>query len=479
MRLPKRASVIMFRKLTLFLYLIPVLLLFSGCEINKLKSAEELFNAKRFAAAIVELDDLVESGNNGAIVTRAELLRSQSYFALGEAAVSKSNWVLAERFYKLANSDEANLKLGDLYMQLGMDAFKNGDPELGKQYLDSIIREAPLSPLVPEILYRRIGYFIDVVNNQDAAWQDYMKLYDNFPNSPYEIQARNYVTKFIPSKLEYAKVLAKQEYYTDALNLLFELSKYPLVDNDKLNLQISEVYQNQAEKFIEAQDYVEADRLFRIAMQYYPAKKEQITRRLEAITSLYVRQGNSLLEAGDYANALIYYRKTFDIIPDYQPALDAINKLLTIQENKKKAADLYTEGEKLEAVGKHGEAVRVYNNAYSLDPKPEYKQKAAQMQNLIDAKSNPTAFAQKIIDDYRGGLLNSRIRSKKLELLKKHKAAEIRDSGWKILLSTGQFKYEARYDLLTPTETYLYVWQINLRDKSIVPLNKLSEALLK
>lgn len=479
MSLPGRALVIMCKKLPLILYLIPVLLLVNGCEINKLKSAEELYNANRYAAAIVELDDLVESANNGAIVTRAELLRSQSYFSLGEAALAKSNWILAERFFKLANSEEANLKLGELYKQLGSDAFKNGDPDLGKRYLDSIIREAPESPLIPEILYRRIGYFIDVASDQEAAWRDYMKLFDDYPNSPYEIQARSYVAKFIPAKLEYAKVLSGQEYYTDALNLLFELSKYPLVDIAKLNLQISEVYQSQAEKYIEAQDYVEADRLFRIAMQYYPEKKAQITRRLEAITSLYVSKGNSLLEAGDYANALVHYRKTFDIIPDYQPALDAINRLLTIQDNIRKATELYAEGEKLEATGKHGDAVKAYNNAYSLDPKPEYKQKATQMQNLIDAKTNPTAFAKKIIDDYRGGLLNSRIRSKKQELLKKHKANEIRDSGWKILLSTGQFKYEARYDLLTPTETYLYVWQINLRDKSIVPLNKLSEALLK
>jgi len=76
-------------------------------------------------------------------------------------------------------------------------------------------------------------------------------------------------------------------------------------------------------------------------------------------------------------------------------------------------------------------------------------------------------------------LLNTRIRQQKNELAKRNKEGEIRDSGWKILLSTGQFKYEARYDLLTPTETFLYIWQINLRDRSVIPLNKLSEALLK
>ncbi|MCK9310527.1 MAG: hypothetical protein PHY48_07385 [Candidatus Cloacimonetes bacterium] len=455
------------------------LLFVSGCEINRLKSAEELYAGKRYAAAIVELDDLIVSGNNGAIVTRAELLRSDSYSALGEAALQRKNWALAERFYKLANSSEANLRLAEIYIDLGATAFKNGDSAAGKAYLDAIIREAPESPLIPEIRYRRISYFMEIANDQEAAWRDYMELYDDYPNNSYEIQARSYILKFIPNKMEYAELLASKEYYSDALNLLFEISKYPIVEVNKLNLQISDVYENHAETFIDDQDYVEADRLFRIAIQYCPEKKAQIYHRLEAITSLYVSKGNSLLEAGDYANALVHYRKTFDIIPDYQPALDAINRLLVIQDNIRKAVEIAAEGDKFEATGRNNDAVKAFNQAYELNPKPEYRQKAIQMQNLIDATNNPTAFAKKIIDEYRGGLLNIRIRNKKQELLRLHKASEISDSGWKILLSTGQYKYEARYDLLTPSGTFLYVWQINLRDKSIVPLNRLSEALLK
>jgi hypothetical protein len=71
------------------------------------------------------------------------------------------------------------------------------------------------------------------------------------------------------------------------------------------------------------------------------------------------------------------------------------------------------------------------------------------------------------------------VAAKKAELLRRHKASDIRDSGWKLLLSSGQYRYEARYDLLTPNETFLYIWQINLRDRSVIPLNKLSEALME
>lgn len=461
------------------LLLLASILVFSGCEINRLKSAEDLYKNKRYAAAITELDDLIESANNGAIATRAEIIRSNSYFSLAEAAAERKNWPLAIRFFKLANSDAANLRLAEIYRDLGAVAFREGDVDAGKGYLDAIIREAPESPLFPEVLYRRIGFYMELEKDNDAAWIDYMRLFDQFPNNPFEIQARNYVLQFIPGKLEYARVLETQGYYSDALNVLFELSKYPVVDLGKLNQQISDVYEKQAEEFIIDQDYVEAHRLFQISMQYYPAKRTKILGRLEAMAALYVSKGNSLLDAGDYSDALVHYQKSFDIVQDFQPALDAIDRLFTIQENKRKAVLAYAEGEKMEAAGRYADALNEFNTAYNLDNKPEYRQRAVQIQNLVEATKNPAAVARKILDDYRGGILNTRIRQKKSELLRRYKESEIKDSGWKILLSTGQYKYEARYDLLTPKETYLYVWQINLRDRSVIPLNKLSEALDK
>lgn len=466
-------------KVKYMLLLMLLILSLGGCEMGRLKNAESQYREKRYAAAIEELDELITSAENGAIATRAELLRSASYAELAEAAVARNNWPLAIRFYKLANSHESILRLAELYMRLAQEAVDKGNQELAKSYWDSIIREAPQSPLIPEVLYKRVDYFMNTIRDINAAWTDYMRLYDEFPNNPFEIQSRSMITAIIPGKLEYAALLNEQKYYADALNLLFEIAKYPVADGDQLNRQIAEVYQNQAEDFIVDQNYSEADRMFRIAIQYDASKQAIIRERLESIASLYVSQGNNLLEAGDYENALIYYRKTFEIIPDYQPALDAINRLFTIQENIKTAEMLYIEGEQLEAAGKYAEALARYNQANNLHHKSEYHNKATQMQNLIEAAKNPAGYARKIIDQYRGGLLNIRLRNQKQELLKRYKASEIKDSGWQILLSTGQFKYEARYDILTPNETYFYLWQINLRDGSIIPLNKLSEALLK
>ncbi|MEN6444805.1 MAG: hypothetical protein ABFC98_02020, partial [Candidatus Cloacimonas sp.] len=373
----------------------------------------------------------------------------------------------------------ANLRLAEVYLSLALEASKSNNMELSKIYLDTLIREVPESPLLPEVLYRRIIYFVDVKADNESAWNDYMRLYDNYQNNSYEILARNYIIRFIPGKLEYAAILNQQGYYADALKELFELSKYPVVDMEILNKNISDVYEKQAEELINEQDYVEADRLFRIALQYYPQKKASITNRLESITNLFIQKGNSLLEAGDFEGALAHYRKTFDIIPDYPPAVEAIKRLNTIQANIKKAGELFAQAERLEATGKLNEALQTYNSAYALDAKPEYKQKASIIQNMLEANKNPATFARRILNEYRGGILNTRIQNKKKELLTRYKENEIQDSGWKLMLSTGQYKYEARYDLLTPNETYLYVWQINLRDRSIIPLNKLSEALMQ
>jgi tetratricopeptide (TPR) repeat protein len=98
-------------------FLITCLLLLSACEINRLRSAEDLYNKKRYAAAIQELDNLIKSANNGAIATRAEITRSNSYSALAEAAAERGNWPLAIRFFKLANSDTANLRLAEIYRE--------------------------------------------------------------------------------------------------------------------------------------------------------------------------------------------------------------------------------------------------------------------------------------------------------------------------------------------------------------------------
>lgn len=456
-----------------------LIMMLSGCEINRLRSAEELYRSQRYAGAIEELDTLIRIAQNGAIATRAELIRSNSYLELGKTAVERDNRPLAIRFLKLANSEAADLELGALYFRMAEEADDAGNRTLAQKYLEDILREIPDSPLVPQVVLRRMSIYMSEYQDRNSTWEDYKYLYDNFPNNAYEIQARYIVMQFIDSRIAYAMLLRDQEYYDDALKELFELSRYPVVDGKQINSLISDVYQAQAEEFIDAQDYMEADRLYRIAVQYDPSKEEMITKRLESITDLYIQKGDSLLQERDFAGAMLHYNKTFQIIPDYAPALAAIARLQKLQEDIRQAEIIFAQGEKAEAAQKYSEALGLYNQAIALDPKPEYRSHAGIMQNMVEAQRDPVGFARRILADYRNGLIPARVATKREEVLRTHNLNEVRDSGWKFLLSTGQYKYEARYDLLTPTQTFLYVWQINLRDRSLIPLNKLSEALMK
>ncbi len=466
------------KSLGLLLFLM-LLLALGACEINKLRSAEDHYDNQRYAAAIQELDDYIQNGRNGALVTRSEILRGQCYYELGLLALQRENYDLAIKFLKLSNSDDADQALGRIYRDLADKALQQGNEQLSLDLVNAILREIPLSELTSEMLSRRISFHLDTFIDHESAWQDYMDLYDSYPNNVNEVAARKQILRIIPAKVEYARRLYETGYYSDGLRILFELGKYPVVDNTANNKMIAEAYIGQAESYLKGQNYLEADRFFRIAVQYDPDKKIQVDRRLEQVASLFINRGDELVAQRDFQNALIHYQKTYDIIPDYALANQAIARMNTIRENVARAQEIQNQAEKTELSGNYSEALNLYRQAGNLDSRADLSTKISQMQNLISAQADPEKFARRIINEYRGGVLNIRIQRQKQELLRAYNPNEIRDSGWKIMTSSGQFKYEARYDLITPTISYYYVWQVNLRDRIITPLNKLSEKLME
>lgn len=450
-----------------------------ACEINKYKSAEDHYNNRRYAAAIEELDIYIKNGNNGALVTRSEILSSQCYYELGLLALQRENYDLAIKFFKLSNSEESDQALGRIYKNMADKALEQGKARLSLDLVNTIMREMPKSELMAEMLSRRIGFLLDTFIDHEGAWQDYMDLYDAHPNNVYEVAARKQIQRIIPAKIDYARKLYNSGYYSDGLRILFELGKYPVVDSGQNNQMIAEGYIGQAESYLKGENYLDADRFFRIAMQYDPAKKAQVTRRLEQVASLFIKRGDELVAQRDYDNALLHYQKTFDIIPDYALANQAISRMNTIRENVARAREIQIQAERAELSGKYAEALNLYRQAKSLDNREELGTKMVYMQNLIAAQDNPTRFAQRIVEEYRGGILVMRIQRHKQELLRAYNATEIRDRGWSVRILSGQFKYEVRYDLMTPNISYYYVWQVNLRDKTIKPLNTLTEKLME
>jgi hypothetical protein len=466
-----------------FILIIPAIIILSvlltSCEQNRFREAELLYSQHRYAAAIEQLDSYIKTGNNGALVTRAELVRASCYYELGLAAVNKENWALAIRLLKLANTEQADLELAKVYRTLALSSYEDGDIAKTMSYLNLIIDEIFVSDLVPEILLMRIKIFLDNQADKSSAWNDYMLLYDRYPDNPYEILARPFVNRFISLNIDEAVTLAIQKQYDQAFELLFTIRRYPVGDQDRIDLEISNIYQEQAEIQVQEKNYFEANRLFLKVVQYYPSKKATIDKRLNDIAYLYIDKGNDFLRIRDFENAMLYYQKTFEIIPDFELAKNAISNLQTIRLNIKRALDLANDALRLETSKNFAEAQRLYRQAYQLDRLDEYNDRSITMGNLIEADKDPLEFTRSIILGFNNGILSRRIQAQKQELLKKYTNDEIHESGWKVLLSTGQYKYEARYDLLTPAENIYYVWQINLRDRTVIPLNKNSEKIMQ
>ncbi len=456
-----------------------ILLLSSACEYNRFNQGEALYQQRKYAAAIEILDNYIDNSRNGAIMTKAELTRSASYYELGLLAMNKENWQLAIRLFKLANSETADKDLAVIYNLLADQAILANDYPLATQYLNLLIEEVPISDLVPLALQKRIKIHLDINNEKEKAWQDYMTMYGKYPDNTYEILTRPLIARFINSMINDAVIVATRGDYRTALNQLFKIGQYPVADSNLVNLEVANIYLEQAELNVQEQKYPEAHRFFRIAIQYYPQKKEFVDKRLTEIAKLYIKKGDDYLAVRDFENALNYYEKSFEIISDFSEAKTAIAKMNVFKANIERAADIAAEAQKLESAKNFPDAQRLYQQAYQIDNLPKYQESAFIMANLIEAEKGPVPFARKIINEYQDGMLKKRISQKKEELLKAYKQNEIKDSGWKILLSPGQYKYEARYDLITPGDSYFYVWQVNIRDKSVIPLNKISEKLMQ
>ena len=100
------------------------------------------------------------------------------------------------------------------------------------------------------------------------------------------------------------------------------------------------------------------------------------------------------------------------------------------------------------------------------------------MSNLIQAERNPKAFAEKIVKDFKKGIIPAGVNAVESSLVAQY-GDQVSTSGWKVYYAIGEFKYEVRFDLLSPGENYYYAWRVNLKTRQITSLNKISEDMMK
>ncbi|MDP8232812.1 MAG: hypothetical protein P9L91_09125 [Candidatus Zophobacter franzmannii] len=461
------------------LYLILFILLTTACERNKLATAESIYKRRKFISAINLYDNFLKFAQNGAYKTEAQLSRSDSYYELTKLAVEKENYILAERLSVLANSKKADKLLAEAYYRLAEDQFNNSNIDEGWNYFRKIVEFIPTSVYVPEILFRRIKYDLEIAQDYSAALPNYMELYQHFPDNQFELSARKMLDKFTLSIVADAYALRDSTTADRALEFLFEIEQYPIGKHKDIYITISHLYEEKADLDIRFEKYGEARNEFQLAIKYHLDGTDRINEKIENYAEDFISRGDEMVGYRKFNNAISLYKMAYEIIPDYVPATIKINEVIDNIDAVKQAQVLVEKGNIFENSREFSKALPLYEEAYGLDPLSEYRDRIYFTKNMISAEKNPIEFVSKIILDYQNGLMDKRI-NKKIEYLQtQYEDEDVQGSDWKIMRSTGRFKYEVRYDIFTPNRDFFYVWQVNVKDKSIKPLNKLSEELME
>ncbi len=457
--------------------IIAVALVITGCTSNY-SIAQSLQARSKYAAAIERYDDFIAVAKNGAKRTEAELARSECYYQLGIKSYNTDKWKLAIRFFFLANSDKADEVMDNCYFSLAQAAYERKEFDITLAYYTMIVDNLPGSELIPEILFNRIQIFMDLRNDDVSAWENYEILFQRFPDSDYMAAAQPYIDRFMDRYIDEAVELQYSEDYRHALERLFYLERYPSSFKDRIYLELSDLYMKLAEKQVEEGEYVKAEETYHFVVEFDPTKKDMVDARLIDICSKFTEKGDELLRERRIDEAIAIYGRCFNIIADYEPAAIAISEANILKQNIIQANRLSLEGQEAEKKEEWATALQFYRRAYKLDALNAYKDKAFLMSNMIEIEKDPVAFARRIINNYRSGRIIRAVSQLEQELLMQY-GDLLSSTGWRYILSVGEAKYEVLYDITTPDKSYFLGWLVNLKDRSVSPLNKTSDELLE
>ncbi len=451
-------------------------LVVTGCSSNY-SIAQSLQARSKYAAAIERYDDYIAVAKNGAKSTEAELARSECYYQLGMKSYNTDKWKLAIRFFFLANSDKADEVMDNCYFNLAQAAYDRKEFDITLAYYSMIVDNLPNSELIPEILYNRIQIFMDLRNDDVSAWQNYETLNQRFPDSDFIATAQPFIDRFMDRYIDQAVELQYSEGYRSALERLFYLERYPSSFKDRIYLELSGLYWKLAEKLVEEGEFVQAEETYHFVVEFDPTKKEMVDTRLKEVCSNFVVQGDQLLAERRIDEAIVIYGRCFNIIRDYEPAAIAISEANILKQNIMEANRRSLEAQDAEKKEEWATALQLYRQAYKLDALEAYKDKVFLMSNMIEIEKDPVGFARSIINNYRNGRIIRAVSQLEQELIMQYDDL-VSSTGWRYMMSVGEAKYEVLYDITTPDKSYFLAWLVNLKDRSVSPLNKASEELL-
>lgn len=472
MKLPMKINRIAFRLLVLLTAFL------AGCSANNgYKTAHKFFANKNYVTAITLYDNYLETAINGAVATNAQLERSECYYQLGQQAYAKENWVLASRLFFLANSPQSDNYADNVLYQLAQNAFAAADTVTTLDYYSQILTQLPASELVPHILYDRFHIYIEQ-DAQNRAFDDFSQLWNEFHTNEFTQKAQPELDTLLPWFIDKAAATLQRGHFQDALDTLFVLEEYTVKHTSQIRFLISDTYEAIAEDAYSKKDMHLVRSSIANAVKYNSAKEQKMQTRIEGICDGFVQCGEKELKNFKTAAAIQCYTHCFALIPHYGPAEAGIVAAQTLQKKMDDSDLLNVQASKQEDEENYQAALELYQRSYRLIPAGETKQKIFVMKNLLRAQENPKDFAISILENYKSGKVMAAIFALERELRLTY-SDELTTSGWRVLYAFGDYRYEVRYDLLTPADNYYFIWRVNLADQTVIPLNKSTENILE
>jgi len=450
----------------------------SHCWVNnKFNIAHQLYKKSNYVMAIKNYDDFLETSINGALSTQAELERSDCYYQLGYKAYSKENWLLASRLFFLSNSEIADSKLDDCYFQLAQQQLLENAPTSALEYYQKVVLYLKDSEHIPEILFNRILIYIEM-GNKLSAFSDYNFLWENHPDNSYTIEIQPYIDDLIPIFINESLVFKDSLKYDIAINMLSMLGQYPSKFQNDIFTHISDLYLLKADEALTLGEYELIKEFLDLSVENDETKKEIVGETTKNICSQIIQDGDKLASNFQFDEAIEIYNNCFVLIPDYSICTNIINKTNNKKQNYYSALENENIAIQFEAEKEFASAYSYYNKSYKLFQTDRVRKKISLMSNIIQSEKDPKAFAETIIKEYKKGIIPAGVSATESLLIAQY-GDRVDSSGWKVYYSIGEFKYEVRFDLLSPEKNYYYAWRVNIKTREITSLNKISDDMMK
>jgi len=324
-----------------------------------------------------------------------------------------------------------------------------------------------------------MALFKDLEIDTQLIWEDFKLLYQYFPESEYVSISSAIVNQFLIKDI-INPIFARRDTETNLasiVNELIDIRTYPIAHVDYVSERIADIYIMIADNYIQRERYLLAEVNFMRALDFDSNRMEYVGQRLLYICAIFINEGNEFLLARDIDAAIRSYTQSFSIIPGYDRAVAAITHAEQRRRNIAEAETLFRESVALQRNRENEEALRLLRRANTLDPLEIYQRSIADLVITIEIERDPQGYAMRIVEQYRNGILFRAIDSFRDDLLLVW-GNQLRDSGWRPGRTIGQNRLEVRYDLLTPDVNYYFIWHVNMRERTVTPLNRITEELV-